>query len=271
MKYAQLDPDFVADFAQGELRADMIHDQAVAQPKSNRDARDDTTPDSGNYAVSPRELSFRLHEIIQSRLEERVQELETALENSQKKLNLMESGRRSSWKKFSSCERECSSTPENSVAKECNPMAQPLVMHLSGEALDANDDDAYIELIKIDDSEGHDLSFGLHENMHPEGFNLSDQPTHTHQNSGIGGSITHLAIDNDFSSMEFFSSKMRRFGGDPIEVQVLDDVISASEDESSDFDDEIEQQLIKQIVEKSKKGSPVVLNAQKVLLSLDEK
>lgn len=49
----QLDPDFVADFTQGELREDMIHGQAAAQPKSNQDARDTSTPHSGTFAVHP--------------------------------------------------------------------------------------------------------------------------------------------------------------------------------------------------------------------------
>ncbi|KAK9996246.1 hypothetical protein SO802_020932 [Lithocarpus litseifolius] len=264
----ELDPDFVADFTQGELREDMIHGQAAAQPKSYQDAGDTSTPHSGTYAVSPRELSLRLHEVIQSRLEERVQELETALQYSQRKLKLVESGHKNSWKEFSSNERRYSSTQEFSIANECYPMAQPLVMNLSEEALDAYNE-AYIELMKIDDSEEQDLSLVAHENKHQEGFNPSDQHAFTDQNGGIGGSIPHLAIDDDTLSMEFFSSKTKAFGEHTSEVKEFKDVC-VSEDENSDCDDEIEKQLIKQIVEKTKKGSPVVLNAQRVLFSMDE-
>lgn len=264
----ELDPDFVADFTQGELREDIILGQAAAQPKSNQDARDTSTPHSGTYAVSPRELSLRLHEVIQSRLEERVQELETALQHSQRKLKLVESGHKNSWKEFSSNERRYSFTQECSIANECNPMAQPLVMNLSEEALDAYNE-AYIELMKIDDSEDQDLSLVTHENKHQEGFNQSDQHAFRGQNGGIGGSIPHLAIDDDTLSMEFFSSKTKAFGGHTSEVKEFNDVC-VSEDENSDCDDEIEKQLIKQIVEKTKKGSPVVLNAQRVLFSIDE-
>lgn len=264
----ELDPDFVADFTQGELREDMIHGQAAAQPKSNQDARDASTPHSGTYAVSPRELSLRLHEVIQSRLEERVQELETALQHSQRKLKLVESGHKNSWKEFSSNEPRYSSTQECSIANECNPITQPLVMNLSEEALDAYNE-AYIELMKMDDSEDQDLSLAAHENKHQQGFDPLDQHAFRDQNGGIGGSIPHLAINDDTLSMEFFSSKTEAFGGHTSEVKEFNDVC-VSEDENSDCDDEIEKQLIKQIVEKTKKGSPVVLNAQRVLFLMDE-
>ncbi|XP_062169769.1 uncharacterized protein LOC133875605 [Alnus glutinosa] len=253
----ELDPDFVADFAQGELRADMTHDRAVGKPNSDPDSRDTSTTHSANYAVSPRELSLRLHEVIRSRLEERVQDLETALQNSQRKLNHMESGHKNSWKEFSSSERAYSCTPESSTAKECNPTAQ-FPFNLSGETLDADK-----ELTKIDDSEEQDLASRVHESKHQEGFNLSDGPVFMGEN---GGSMSNLTMD-----MELFSSKTRtrRCGGYTSEFQGLNDGVS--EDESSDWDDEIENQLIKQIVEKTKKGSHVVLNAQRMFLSMDEK
>ncbi|XP_035550008.1 uncharacterized protein LOC108996540 isoform X3 [Juglans regia] len=167
----ELDPDFVADFAQGELRADMINDRA-AQPESNEDARDTSTPHSGNYAVSPRELSLRLHEVIQSRLEDRVLELETALQNSQRKLNLMESGPANSWKEFSRCERVYSSVRESSIAQKCNPLAQPLF-------LDA-DSEAYIDLVKTDDSEYQVLPSRVYENIHQKGFNQLGEHAYRH-------------------------------------------------------------------------------------------
>ncbi|KAJ0106410.1 hypothetical protein Patl1_18899 [Pistacia atlantica] len=88
----ELDPDFEADFAQGELRADMINKQFADQPESDKDASGTSTNHSANYGVSPRELSLRLHEVIQSRLEDRVKELEAALENSHRKLERLEFG-----------------------------------------------------------------------------------------------------------------------------------------------------------------------------------
>ncbi|KAJ6768402.1 hypothetical protein OIU74_022130 [Salix koriyanagi] len=47
--------------------------------------------DTANYIVSPKELSLRLHEVIQSRLAVRIMELEAALEYSQKRLLALES------------------------------------------------------------------------------------------------------------------------------------------------------------------------------------
>lgn len=65
----QLDQEFTVDFSEGELRADMISELSPKlQP--NQDASEITS--SGNYTVSPWELSVRLHEVIQSRLEARV-------------------------------------------------------------------------------------------------------------------------------------------------------------------------------------------------------
>lgn len=43
-----------------------------------------------NYAVSPRALTIRLHEVMESRLEARIRELETALQNSQNQLQFLE-------------------------------------------------------------------------------------------------------------------------------------------------------------------------------------
>lgn len=255
----EVDPDFIADFAQGELRANKIHGRAVGEPSSSGDARDTYTPQSWNYAVSPRELSLRLHEVLQSRLEERVQELETALQNSQTKLTLMESGRKNSWKEFSSSPWGYSSNPGNSSAKECNPEARSLVMNLSGEALDAWNED-YIELTKTDNSEDPDLVL-RHESEHQEGF---DRDSIMREN-GVGGSKPNLTID-----LDSLSCNSRRTTFDTLEVRGLDD-ICVSEDESSDWDTEIENQLIKKIVDRTKKGSPVVLNAQRLLFTMGEK
>ncbi|KAK4264202.1 hypothetical protein QN277_025411 [Acacia crassicarpa] len=131
----QLDPEFEADFVQGELRPDMVSEKACAHRKSNDDASDTTTTLSTSYAVSHHELSLRLHEVIQSRLEERVKELEIALESSQRKVQMMEpklSGHYDEWD-------------------------HPLVVNLSGEALDAYNE-AYEELVKRDYTEENSQS-----------------------------------------------------------------------------------------------------------------
>ncbi|KAB5544577.1 hypothetical protein DKX38_012689 [Salix brachista] len=76
---------------------EMDRDDGHKKPDDLSDSDDDaggssTNPiDTANYAVSPKELSLRLHEVIQSRLVVRIVELEAALENSQKRLLALES------------------------------------------------------------------------------------------------------------------------------------------------------------------------------------
>ncbi|KAK3225820.1 hypothetical protein Dsin_005682 [Dipteronia sinensis] len=267
--FVELDPDFVADFAQGDLRPDMIDKPIVDRPDSNKDASGTSKTPSGNYAVSPRGLSLRLHEVIQSRLEERVMELEAALENSQRKVELLESEHKNSWKKFSSSELRYSSAEESPVAQEeYHSMAEPLVMNLSGEALDAYNE-AYEELMKINDSEEEESTSGIHENNHQAGFHPFDRSVSRGQNGNVNGSLPHLTHTEEKTWKGLYSSQGKISEEDSLRVEELLDV-GASGDENSDCDDEMEKQLIKQIVEKTKKGSPVVLNAQRVLFLMDE-
>ncbi|KAK2636052.1 hypothetical protein Ddye_030844 [Dipteronia dyeriana] len=89
----ELEPDFVPDVAHGDLKLDKATGKPCGFSDSNQDASGTSTDlpdDAGNYAVSPRELSLRLHEVIESRLKVRIIELETALENSQNKLETLE-------------------------------------------------------------------------------------------------------------------------------------------------------------------------------------
>lgn len=261
--FVELDPDFEADFAQGELKANMINRD---KRDSNQDASGSSTHHSGNYAVSPRELSMRLHEVIQSRLEERVKELETALENSQRKVKLMESEHRSTGRKFSNSPLRFSSDEESK--EECNAMAEPLVMNLSGEALDAYNE-AYEELMKIDDSEDENSPSVDYENNHQIGSHPFDQRVSWVQNGIINGSSPHIVHNKEKISNEVHSSPRTLSEEYSLRVPELLDV-GKSGDESSDCEGEMEKQLIKQIVEKTRKGSPVVLNAQKWLFLMDE-
>ncbi|KAL1160664.1 hypothetical protein V6Z11_A07G080000 [Gossypium hirsutum] len=201
----EIDPDFVADFAEGELRSDMVTGQAHGQSMSNENRSGTSTTHSGNYAVSPRELTLRLHEVIRSRLEERVQELETALENSHRKVKLMESEHKNPNNKWT-----YSTTESPPVNEDLHWTSKPQVPKLSWET----PDHAYNEAFEEAKEEGTPL----------------------HQS---------------------------------LRVQELLDV-DVREDECTDNDDEMEKLLIQQIVEKTKKGSPVLLNAQRLLFSMDE-
>ncbi|KAK1422297.1 hypothetical protein QVD17_25309 [Tagetes erecta] len=111
----ELDPDFEPGVAQGELTADILDDNH------------DITIHSPNYSVCPRELSLRLHEVLQSQLEERIRELEAEIEARNQK----------SWKDFSSSGDE-------------NRVDEPVVLNLSGEALDAYNE-ACSEFAKFDE------------------------------------------------------------------------------------------------------------------------
>lgn len=246
----EMEQDLEVEFAQGELIADRVR----GKRESNQDPSGNSTPESGNYAVSPRELSLRLHKVINSRLEKRITELETALQESQRKVEqlVMESeSKKSSWSRVWEA-REVMTYKSDSIAiehtKTNNNHAemQPLVMNLTGEALDAFNE-SYDELMNInDDSEDDDESplEEMHESelIHHEDFSSTSPWSHHH---------------GDDSKAQ--------------EQELLDFIgLEEQDEEISDFESEMEKQLIKQIVEKTKQGSPVVLNAQKLLFLMEE-
>ncbi|XP_011006581.1 PREDICTED: uncharacterized protein LOC105112549 [Populus euphratica] len=176
----ELDPDSTADFARGELRH-MVSGQAAAQSESNLDARGTSPTCSANYAVSPRELSLHLHEVIQSRLQERVKELETALQNSQRKVQLLESDHKNVQRLLSTTEPRYSSGEVSPVVEgDFSCIDQPLVMNLSREALDAYNE-AYEELNKMNESEEEDSLSGDFEDGQA-GLHLFDQRVSWGQN-----------------------------------------------------------------------------------------
>uniref|UniRef100_A0A6M2F8Z7 Uncharacterized protein n=1 Tax=Populus davidiana TaxID=266767 RepID=A0A6M2F8Z7_9ROSI len=264
----ELDPDSTADFSREELRLDMVNGQAAAQSESNRDARGTSPTCSANYAVSPRELSLHLHEVIQSRLQERVKELETALQNSQRKVQLLESEHKNVQRLFSTTELRYSSGEVSPVVEgDFSCIDQPLVMNLSREALDAYNE-AYEELNKMNESEEEDsLSGDFEDNQ--AGLHLFDQRVSWDQNGRANGSFSLSSHNQERTPNDLHTGPLKSSAeyGAGIEELLYDRI---SEDENSDCDDEMEKQLIKQIVEKTKKGSPVVLNAQRLLFSVDD-
>uniref|UniRef100_A0A1J3D142 Protein POLAR LOCALIZATION DURING ASYMMETRIC DIVISION AND REDISTRIBUTION n=1 Tax=Noccaea caerulescens TaxID=107243 RepID=A0A1J3D142_NOCCA len=254
----EMEPGFEVEFAQGELRTDRVKGKRLDETESNQDPSGNGTPESGNYAVSPRELSLRLHKVINSRLEKRITELETALQESQKKVEQLvmesESKKKNSWSRLWETREVMTYKSDSKVPvaiehTKSNNLAemQPLVMNLTGEALDAFND-SYDELMKInDDSEDDD-----------------DSPLEM-QESGLH--------QEDFSSTNKSSPWSHHKDDSMLQEQELLDLIGLEEEDgegSSDFESEMEKQLIKQIVEKTKQGSPVVLNAQKMLFLMEE-
>ncbi|RDX97658.1 hypothetical protein CR513_19545, partial [Mucuna pruriens] len=262
----ELGPDFEADFAQGELRTDTIGGKDFVDSKLNEDDSDTMIP--VNYAVSPHDLKLRLHEVIQSRLEERVQELEIALENSQRKLRFMESEHESHPQKyFSSYGQESSFTIGNLLTyNDCEPMTEALVMNLSGESPCPYNGTSYEEIIKIDDFE---------ENS-PSSIYISEYKVDSHshdlhvlgvQHSGANDLPTHSTVNEERLSRELSSGEVTMLEGLSSSNYELNDVTG---DENCECDYEMERQLIRQIVERTKKGSPIFQNAKRILYSMDE-
>ncbi|CAI9786723.1 unnamed protein product [Fraxinus pennsylvanica] len=232
---AEVDKDFIADVAEGEFRTNLFD-----KPYVDRDGTGCSTPCSVHYAVSPRELSLRLHEVIQSQLEERVKELETALENSQRKIKSAESRHMSYWSKSSN---------NGAGSYEDVFTDEPVIINLSGEALAAYNE-AYDEFAKVTESDEEDTPYGLEESNDQEFFQEGQQVLN-------GGS-------NHYTQHSFVH------GSPPLLSNYQNDVICCSTNENGDSEEEIEKLLIMQIVEKARKGSPVILNAQRALFSTDE-
>lgn len=88
----QLDPDFREGIIKENLKLDKVNWELCRLPDSDHDRS--RTPVNhtceASNAVSPWELSFRLHEVIESRLKARIMDLETELENSQNRVRSME-------------------------------------------------------------------------------------------------------------------------------------------------------------------------------------
>ncbi|KAF3501003.1 hypothetical protein F2Q69_00045269 [Brassica cretica] len=243
----ELEPDSEVEFAQGELRDDdQVERQRFDETEFNQEepCGGNFTPESGNYTVSPRELSLRLHKVINSRCEERIKELEIALQESQRKVEqlVMEAG-----EKKKSYSRLCEShaVKRDSIRKHNNPVVevQPLVMNLAGPALDAFND-SYEELMDIkDDSEEEDLPYEM---------------SVTSKSSPRSHKDYRKASSRTSEDVNFFN------------LQDLLGLSDEEEGEDRESESEMEKQLIKQIVEKTKQGSSSVFNAQKMLSLMEE-
>lgn len=156
--------------AQGDLRPEEVDSQLEGTSKSDHDVggSSDGRACSPNYAVSPQELSLRLHELIESSFEERIAELEAALEASQKKLRflLLEND---------NCQRDSigaiastSSDQENpTLPDETSETDRPLVADLVGASLSAYKE-AREEIIGISEFDGADQTESRYRIEHTE-------------------------------------------------------------------------------------------------------
>ncbi|XP_010259977.1 PREDICTED: uncharacterized protein LOC104599225 [Nelumbo nucifera] len=266
--FEELDPDFVGGIIHGELKAELVNGGARDQVDSDRDVSGTSTQtQTANYAVSPRELSLRLHEVIQERLEERIMELGTALQQSQKRVHVMES-EQINWRREFNSEIGSSSALESpAMVEEHANIARPLVLNLSGEALDAYNE-AYEELMRIDEPEESISSLEHKSNkVEQEGlYPFGQSPYWCPNGCGEYESISDYKVIEESQSWSSVRHKVRTW----------EELISRSQgsneacESENEEDDEMEKLLIKQIVEKARQGSSVVLNAQKMLFSMDE-
>ncbi|GJS32749.1 DNA double-strand break repair Rad50 ATPase [Tanacetum coccineum] len=82
----EIDSDFEADIARGDLNLDALNWQLDSQSESDNDkwVKSESTGKPAftpNYIVSPLDLRLRLHEVIESELRTRIDELEAILKN----------------------------------------------------------------------------------------------------------------------------------------------------------------------------------------------
>ncbi|KAH6801104.1 hypothetical protein C2S52_001568 [Perilla frutescens var. hirtella] len=239
-----LDLDSEPDMNEGKLTSALFAANASYQLHADRDGSRSSTPHSCHYSVSPRELSLRLHQVIQSRLEERVQELETALQNSQRKIKYMESEHVYPWREPSNSVSRTSSTHDSPIARdEHESMDEPVIINLSGEALAAYNE-AYEEFTKVSESDEEDLQVGFENGYHVQN-GCMDQ--HSSSNGNQETVFNRLMVGDLYSPSN--------------------NILCRSRDEVAEGDqEEMERLLIRQIIEKAKQGSPAVLKAQRAFL-----
>jgi len=244
----EFNEDTVAELVHGELRAD-VRRKSSSEPTPNQGS----TPLSAKHGVSPHELSLRLHEVIQSRLQERIKELEAELLRTQKRVQHLESERVISWRDF--WNSESSSNPSTPIVVEAHsPVTQPLVMNLSGDALDAYNE-ACEELSKIKVSQNEDP---IQANGHKDNQLATHQVSNGKQNGNRDFDMTITGegvMPTERVSIPFDEGSL--------------DLNEGSPNHKEDSDDNDDLLLIKQIVEKARQGSPAILRAQKALVYLE--
>ncbi|XP_057872071.2 uncharacterized protein LOC131078405 isoform X2 [Cryptomeria japonica] len=105
----EIDPDCIADVVNGELREDGLMRNAESEEDNSSLIHDEFN--TGNYSVSPRDLERRLHEVIISRLQDRIIELETELKGTRTKLQAVRLGQKQS-NELSQTSQSLNSDPE---------------------------------------------------------------------------------------------------------------------------------------------------------------
>lgn len=253
---AELDPGLVGEVIHGELKEEYI----PSREKQDGDCSDcstnvsSSTPRFANHSVSPRELSLRLHEVIQSQLQKRIQELETQLYNSKRQLQLMEAEKVSSQAGFSNSDLGTSSNRESPMLMdEGLEIEPPLCLNLSGNALDAYNEafEVFLGIAKTEE-ENPPSTTNMSGQIDRDELCFSDRSLPCDDGASMA---------NETSNSEIFSGTWEHMDGGPLSNEVYDENTM----EDVEADDEEGRMLIQQIIERTRQGSPLVINAQKIL------
>ncbi|XP_065004383.1 uncharacterized protein LOC103982148 isoform X2 [Musa acuminata AAA Group] len=250
--FNEIDPDLIADVVHGDLKADLLPGGASEEYADNAsDSKSASTnyTNNFNYAVSPRELSLRLYEVIQHRLEERIKELEIELQKTQKQLQLVES-EHVSRRAFSSSDMGSSSNQDSPMDLTADTaFSRPFCLNLAGDALDAYDE-AYEEFMRVATTEEKLPSTTNSDNELQYGLPSSDRSL-----------IWGMEGPKYRGSEPTWEQNLKKR-----EPDVTHEIYTAYED---DDDDEMKT-LIEQIMERTRQGSTIVVNAQRMLFSMDD-
>lgn len=248
--------DSIGDIVCGELKADTVPRDLTEYSSESDHGRDSRESSPGytcgaNCPVSPRDLSIRLHKVIQHRLEDRIKELESAIARGQKQtqLQMMVTDQMFSDRIRSNSESGSSGQGSPIFIRETSSLAEPYRLNLSGDALEAYDE-AYEEFMRI-----------------------ADSPYTTSPNGKPQATEDCLADRGLVRGMEDSSRKLREVptweralrSADPSRDHERDRDESGGDDDDDDC-----EVLIRQIVERTRQGSHVLVNAQKLLFSVDQ-
>ncbi|XP_073130729.1 uncharacterized protein [Henckelia pumila] len=258
----ELDPDYEPDIAQGDLKAMMAMEARDTASESGDESTSTTTNISQppNYAVSPRELSFRLHELIESRLEARIKELEIALINSERRVQVLGSQGILSGTRLSFSETEYSCSPQSPI-NNCGHYTTDgsLVRNISSNSLDSIEANCTLERSTDDKQErgkkSSTSSRGSDHDMHStvkkliDGLGLFNEEKKVSQNDA--------AVEKDGGQEDSVQYVGRTWDRQMSRSLMLDEDFESEDEEEAD---EAEMLLIKKIVERRRSGSAFVFN-----------
>ncbi|XP_075484398.1 uncharacterized protein LOC142524338 [Primulina tabacum] len=257
----ELDPDYEPDIAQGDLKPMMATETRDTLSESGDKSTGTTTNVSQppNYAVSPRELCFRLHELIESRLEARIKELEIALSNSENKVRVLGSQGIILGTRLPYSETEYSCSPQSPInICEHYTADGSLVKNISSNSLDSIKEENGILLKATDnDQERGEKSisnFGSDHEMYSTVQKFIDDLFDEEKDR-----VSHhdAVMEKDGAQEDSVQDMVRTWDRQMSRSLLLDEDFESEDEEEAD---ESEMLLIKKIVERRRSGSAFAFN-----------